>query len=134
MYNSLKIKEPLLLKYHNQICECLVENNIEFEAEYQFEPDSKSNSNISYSITAKTIPRYGFITVNDNKFCGAICKTEVMRYLDQEGFNDEQINKEPIFALSTSVMGFISMLAIPMIDQLKFSPELKMDYRAQYGD
>jgi hypothetical protein len=124
MANPLKIQEPELLSAHNAVAECLVENNLSFEAEYQFEPDPNFNSTVSYALNFDSSVRAGFITINKGVFGGVICKNEKVHYLQKEGFADEQIFEEPIFAAAPCPLSFVSILALPKIKELKFSEEL----------
>jgi hypothetical protein len=124
MLNPLKIQEPALLEAHNAITECFVQNNLPFKAEYQNEPDPNLNSVVHYVIQIDDRPRAGFIAINKGVFGGVIFKNEKVEYLQKEGFTDEQVFEEPIFARSPCVLSFVSMLAFPKIKELKFSEEL----------
>jgi len=128
MLNPLKIKEPLLLKFHNQIAECFAENNIPFEATYQREPSSNFNSVVHYLIQTNQ-PRAGFICANDGVFGGVISKTEQVKYLLKEGFElDPIFDQEPIYARAPCVMAFVCMLAVDRIKDLVFSEELEEEF------
>ncbi len=128
MFNPLKIKEPDLLNYHNQIVECFAENGIPFEVTYQYEPKKKTNSTVHYLIQTNK-PRAGFILVNGGKFVGVVSGTEQVQYLQKEGFDDEAIyDNEPIFTSSYCVMAFICMLARDRINDLVFAKELEDEF------
>jgi hypothetical protein len=123
------IKEPLLEKYHNQVAECLIENNISFEAEYDDQSDTKYNSVVHYALEFNGVPRAGFIGVNKGEFFGVVAKTENVIHLQKEGFEDDDIfNDEPIFASAPCVMAFVGALAMPVIKNLVFNDELRGDF------
>lgn len=128
---DLQIKEPELEKYHNIVTQCFEHNDIPYEAEYSFEPNPKLNSVVNYTIEVKKIVRAGMIVVNKGEFGGVICKGEKLRYLEKEGFTDEQIFEEPIFATAPCVMSFVSLLAIPIINELEFPDELREEFDRQ---
>lgn len=128
---DLQIKEPLLEKYHNLVIQCLMENDIPYEAEYSFEPNPSLNSIVSYTIEINDTARSGLIVVSKGKFGGVICKTEKLNYLEKEGFSEDQIFDEPIFATAPCVMSFICMLALPIIKDLEFTEALLVEFRRQ---
>ena len=123
MLNSLKIKEPDLLSFHNQVTECFIENNIAFEAQYHCEPSSSKNSIVNYSIQTNQ-PRIGFICANKGEFNGAVLRTEIVKYLHKEGFSEESIDEEPIWSPAPCVMAFVCMLAVDRVKDLVFDQEL----------
>ena len=120
----LEIQEPELKRRHQQVLDALISNNLNPEWEYSFEPDPNFNSSIHYSIEVKGQLRLGFFCVNKGQFAGAICKTEQVKYLQAEGFSEEQIEEEPIFAAATCPLSFVLLLALPVVNDLQFSEEL----------
>lgn len=124
----LEIKEPELKRRHEQVLENLIANKLFPECEY-VEGEDGSNSVVHYYIEVNNQPRGGFICVNEGKFGGVILKTEKVTYLKKEGFEDEQINEEPVWAVAPCPMSFICMLAIPLINNLQFSDELMNEYQ-----
>lgn len=124
----LEIKEPELKRRHEQVLENLIANKLFPECEYS-EGENGTNSVVHYYIEVNDQPRGGFICVNEGKFGGVICKTEKVTYLTKEGFDDEQINEEPVWAIAPCPMSFICMLAIPLIGQLQFSEDLMEEYQ-----
>ena len=128
MSNPLKIQEPKLLEFHNQVAECFIENNIPFEAQYQREPSSNFNSVVHYLVQTNQ-PRAGFICVNNSIFGGVVSKNEQIKYLLKEGFElDPIFNEEPIYASAPCVLAFVCMLAIDRIKDLVFSEELEEEF------
>jgi len=128
MLNLLKIKEPKLLTFHNQIVECFVENQISFSAEYQFEPDPKLNSVVHYLIQTN-VERAGFICANKGKFGGVILQIEQTKYLLKEGFDlDDVFDTESVFSSAPCVMAFVCMLAVDRMKDLVFSKELEQEF------
>jgi hypothetical protein len=123
MLNPLKIQEPLLLKFHNQVVECFVENNLSFEAEYHLEPSSSKNSIVSYLVKTNQ-PRTGFICVSEGRFGGAVLRTEVVKYLQKEGFSEESVDEEPIWSPAPCIMAFVCMLAVDRVKDLVFDQGL----------
>jgi hypothetical protein len=121
--NPLKIKEPLLLKFHNQVINCFVENKIAFTAEYYNEPSSNKNSVVNYAIQTNQ-PRSGFICANKGKFNGAVLRTEIVKYLHKEGFSEESVDEEPIWSSAPCIMAFVCMLAIDRVKELTFDDDL----------
>lgn len=129
MINPLKIKEPLLLKFHNEVAKSLMDNNIKFDAQYQCEPSSAFNSVIHYFTEVDGKPRAGFICTNDGKFGGVIAKTERIQYLAKEGFGDEHVSQnEPIYAPAPCSMAFVCMLVMKNLDGLTFTQRQITDF------
>lgn len=124
----LQIKEPELKRRHEQILENLIINKLFPECEY-CEGEDGGNSTVQYLVEINDQPRAGFICVNEDKFGGIILKTEKVTYLEKEGFNDEQIQEEPVWVSAPCPMSFICMLAIPLIGQLQFSEDLMEEYQ-----
>lgn len=125
----LNIKESLLEKYHNQVLDCLITNNIPFDAEYCPESDPKFNSCIFYTVTIKNKYRHGLIVANNGKFMGCVNKEErIIRDLE-EGFTKEQALENGNLIQSENLVEFISQLAIPIIGELKFSKAELEEFR-----
>jgi hypothetical protein len=118
-----EIKEIQLLEYKQTIDEILYLNKISFSSEYKYESDEDLNSTISYFCDFPHGFRSGMIchVKNGNKFGGFILKTEMVRYLEMEGFNDEQVEREPVFAIADSVEKFVMMLAYPKHGDIIFA-------------
>jgi hypothetical protein len=129
MLNPLRIQEPDLLSVHNAIVECLVENGLSFEAEYQNEPDSNFNSTVSYVLNFD-IPRIGFIVSDKGIFKGVVYRNEKIEYFQKEGFEDERIFlEEPILSgFASCPLLFVSVLAYPKVKELIFSKEMWADF------
>jgi hypothetical protein len=110
-----EIQEKQLIQYKEKIDSILYLNKIPFSSEYKFEPRGEFNSTISYFCDFPHGVRSGMIchVKSRNEFGGFILKTERVKYLETEGFDDEQVIKEPIFAAADSIEGFVLMLAYP---------------------
>ncbi len=119
--NPLEIKEPHLLAHHLELDELFALNELEYEAEYYFEPNPKMNATVSYFVNINGRLRSGFILNKGKKinFKGAIFKDETVRHMEIEGFSRKQIEDEgPIFASAPSVEAFFCMLCFPIINDL----------------
>lgn len=118
MINSLKIQEPLLLKFHNSIVDLFIHNDIAFEASYHHEPKNKST--VLYSaIDRLGKPRAGFISAAENRFDGAVYRDGYVEYLESEGFTEEQLQKEKVFVVADSVELFFSLLLFKNLSVLE---------------
>jgi len=124
--NPLNIQEPQLLRYHNEIEHLFSLNNLEFDCEYDYEPNPALNSSVNYYVEINGILRSGFIThvkgktkKSRGKFGGAVIKPEMISYLEREGFSEEHIEtKGEIFASAPSPQYFFAMLCIPILKDL----------------
>jgi hypothetical protein len=122
MIDITQIKEKKLIDYKNEIDYILYINNIDFECDYNFEPNPELNSTLAYHCLIDKRARGGLVCHNkdSNSFGGAVLKTEKVEYLTKEGFSDEQTDKEPVWVKATSPKLFVTMMAFPFHEKLKF--------------
>jgi hypothetical protein len=129
MFNPLKIKESDLLKIHNQVVNCFIENQIPFRANYEVDPDPTKNSTIIYSIELNGLNYAGLITANEGRFGGIVYKNGRLGYLEKEGFcGDDIVNNCEMYVVAPCVMAFVCMIAYPVINELVFSDELTEEF------
>ena len=131
--NSLRIAEPELLKYHNPVISCFVQNNIPFEANYMQEPDPAFNSTVFYTIQTSA-KRLGFIGCPDGKFIGSVVKDEKFKYFLSEGFGEDSFEEKMFSDFAPTVMHFVCMLAFDRVSGLAFNLDLIEEFERVMED
>jgi hypothetical protein len=122
--NLLEINDKDLLLHHILIDGLFQLNETPYEA--VFSPkEEKNNPFIAYATKIRGVETIGFFGLKkDGEPFGAVRNSQVVRYVDQEGFDEEQIENSNIYSDSGGDYKlFFTLMCHPKMDKLVFFPE-----------